>query len=231
VIVTRPKTKAGIKTLPLLPVNRPSESIGGSSSPSACRARGTSCSRRRRAPARTAQRSEQGHRERGEEGWCARRRPPRSPSCGARSRLRARRHRLRRLLLSPVGLPEAEDDRAAEGHRRPACRLREAIIASENPEQAKEFLRLLVRDIQVHERRRIIPAYRIPAAVRAIPRPGGRYWARTSDPQLVESAETFDTRHLWWTDTWAAFDSFVCYLCVGEAQSGLLIGQRLEIVS
>jgi len=46
----------------------------------------------------------------------------------------------------------------------------EAIIADENPEQAKELLRLLVKDIQVHDRRRIIPTYRIPAAVRAIPR-------------------------------------------------------------
>jgi chromosome segregation ATPase len=46
----------------------------------------------------------------------------------------------------------------------------EAIVANENPEQAKELLRLLVKDIQVHDRRRIIPTYRIPAAVRAIPR-------------------------------------------------------------
>jgi site-specific DNA recombinase len=46
----------------------------------------------------------------------------------------------------------------------------EAIVASENPEQAKELLRLLVKDIQVHNRRRIVPTYRIPAAVRAIPR-------------------------------------------------------------
>jgi len=40
----------------------------------------------------------------------------------------------------------------------------------ENPEQAKELLRQLIKDIQVHDRRRIIPTYRIPAAVRAIPR-------------------------------------------------------------
>src|SRR5581483_7639875 len=46
----------------------------------------------------------------------------------------------------------------------------EAIVADENPEQAKELLRLLVKDIQVHDRRRIIPTYRIPAAVRTTPR-------------------------------------------------------------
>ena len=49
----------------------------------------------------------------------------------------------------------------------------EAIVADENPEQAKELLRLLVKDIQVHDRRRIIPTYRIPAGVRAIPRKVG----------------------------------------------------------
>jgi site-specific DNA recombinase len=32
----------------------------------------------------------------------------------------------------------------------------ESIVADENPEQAKELLRLLVKDIQVHDRRRII---------------------------------------------------------------------------
>jgi hypothetical protein len=46
----------------------------------------------------------------------------------------------------------------------------EAIVADENPEPAKELLRLLVKDIQVHDRRRIVPTYRIPAAVRATPR-------------------------------------------------------------
>jgi site-specific DNA recombinase len=43
------------------------------------------------------------------------------------------------------------------------------IIGSESPEQAKELLRLLVKEIRVHNRRRIIPTYRVPAAVRAIP--------------------------------------------------------------
>jgi site-specific DNA recombinase len=49
----------------------------------------------------------------------------------------------------------------------------EAIVGSESPEQAKELLRLLIKDIQVHDRRRIIPTYRIPAAVRATPRKVG----------------------------------------------------------
>ena len=43
------------------------------------------------------------------------------------------------------------------------------VIASESPEQAKELLRLLVKEIRVHNRRRILPIYRVPAAVRAIP--------------------------------------------------------------
>jgi site-specific DNA recombinase len=43
------------------------------------------------------------------------------------------------------------------------------ILANESPEQAKELLRLLVKEIRVHDRRRIIPTYRVPAAVRAIP--------------------------------------------------------------
>lgn len=44
------------------------------------------------------------------------------------------------------------------------------IIANGNPEQAKELLRLLVKEIRVlHNRRRIVPTYRVPAAVRAIP--------------------------------------------------------------
>jgi site-specific DNA recombinase len=45
----------------------------------------------------------------------------------------------------------------------------EEIIAAGNPEQAKELLRLLIKEIRVHNRRRIVPTYRVPAAVRAIP--------------------------------------------------------------
>ncbi len=44
------------------------------------------------------------------------------------------------------------------------------ILANESPEQAKELLRLLIKEIRVHNRRRIVPTYRVPAAVRAIPR-------------------------------------------------------------
>jgi hypothetical protein len=43
------------------------------------------------------------------------------------------------------------------------------ILATESPEQAKELLRLLIKEIRVHNRRRIAPTYRVPAAVRAIP--------------------------------------------------------------
>lgn len=43
------------------------------------------------------------------------------------------------------------------------------ILATERPEQAKELLRLLIKEIRVHSRRRIVPTYRVPAAVRAMP--------------------------------------------------------------
>jgi site-specific DNA recombinase len=46
----------------------------------------------------------------------------------------------------------------------------EEILASESPEQAKELLRVLIKEIRMHNRRRIVPIYRVPAAVRAIPR-------------------------------------------------------------
>ncbi len=60
----------------------------------------------------------------------------------------------------------------------------ETIVASESPEQAKELLRLLIKDIQVHDRRRIIPTYRIPAAVRAIPRKMGGTGLEPVTPSL-----------------------------------------------
>jgi site-specific DNA recombinase len=47
------------------------------------------------------------------------------------------------------------------------------LIATGDPQQAKELLRLLVKDIRVHDRRKIIPTYRIPAAVRTMPRKVG----------------------------------------------------------
>jgi site-specific DNA recombinase len=44
------------------------------------------------------------------------------------------------------------------------------LIAIGSPEQAKELLRLLVKEVRVYDRRRIVPTYRVPAAaVRAIP--------------------------------------------------------------
>jgi hypothetical protein len=44
------------------------------------------------------------------------------------------------------------------------------ILATESPEQAKELLRLLIKEIRVHNSHRIVPTYRVPAAVRAMPR-------------------------------------------------------------
>jgi site-specific DNA recombinase len=41
------------------------------------------------------------------------------------------------------------------------------ILANESPEQAKELLRLLIKEIRVHNRRRVVPTYGVPAAVRA----------------------------------------------------------------
>jgi hypothetical protein len=42
------------------------------------------------------------------------------------------------------------------------------ILANESPEQAKELLRLLIKEIRVHNRRRIVPTYRVPSTVRAV---------------------------------------------------------------
>ena len=88
-------------------------------------------------------------------------------------RVRAHRARLETLRDQEGDLA---DRVGAQAHTRPdtaalgglADQLDE-ILASESPEQAKELLRLLVKEIRVHDRRRIIPTYRIPAAVRAIP--------------------------------------------------------------
>jgi hypothetical protein len=40
--------------------------------------------------------------------------------------------------------------------------------ATANPEQANELLRLLIKDIRVHDQHTIIPTYRIPPAVRTM---------------------------------------------------------------
>ncbi len=91
---------------------------------------------------------------------------------------------------------------AAHGHTAPdtadLARLADQLddtIAHGNPEQTKELLRLLVKDIQVHNRRRIIPTYKIPAAptsteppeeatVRAIPRKVGGTGLEPVTPSL-----------------------------------------------
>ncbi len=47
------------------------------------------------------------------------------------------------------------------------------LIATANPEQAKELLRLLIKDIRVHDQHKIIPTYRVPPAVRTMHRTVG----------------------------------------------------------
>ena len=70
-------------------------------------------------------------------------------------------------------MSEAGSTRPGERRAGPAVTAATTKVAqpysTRSPEQAKELLRLLVKDIQVHDRRRIIPTYRIPAAVRATP--------------------------------------------------------------
>ncbi len=67
----------------------------------------------------------------------------------------------------------------------------EEIVASESPEQAKELLRLLVKEIRVHNRRRIVPSYRVPAAVRAIPSKVGRTGLEPVPPSLSGCSRAF----------------------------------------
>lgn len=62
------------------------------------------------------------------------------------------------------------------------------IVANRSPEQAKELLRLLVKEIRVHDRRRIMPTYRVPAAVRAIRRKVEGTWQRANHPQFAAPA-------------------------------------------
>ncbi|MCP9488233.1 MAG: recombinase family protein [Gaiellaceae bacterium MAG52_C11] len=89
-------------------------------------------------------------------------------------RIRSHRERLATLRVHEAGLAQTL---ATQAHTPPdtvalarlADQLDQMILATESPEQAKELLRLLVKEIRVHDRRRIIPTYRVPAAVRAIP--------------------------------------------------------------
>ncbi len=100
---------------------------------------------------------------------------------GHRDRLEALREREADLTARVGTQAHTPPDGAAL--RRLADQL-EAIVANESPEQAKELLRLLVKEIQVHDRRRIIPTYRIPAAVRAIPRKVGGTGLEPVTPSL-----------------------------------------------
>ena len=58
------------------------------------------------------------------------------------------------------------------------------ILANTRPEQAKELLRLLIKEIRVHNRRRIVPTYRVPAAVGGIPRNVGATGLEPVTPTL-----------------------------------------------
>ncbi|MCP9487549.1 MAG: hypothetical protein MSC30_17015 [Gaiellaceae bacterium MAG52_C11] len=61
------------------------------------------------------------------------------------------------------------------------------LLDTPNPEQAKELLRLLVKEIRVHDRHRIVPTYRVPAAVRTMPTTMGRneHYANRFESELT----------------------------------------------
>jgi site-specific DNA recombinase len=90
------------------------------------------------------------------------------------------------------------------------------LIATGSPEQAKELLRLLIKEIRVHDRRRIVPTYRVPAAVRATPRKvelaglePATSWVRSTLPPSdfdVRSSEAADLQDLSRTRSEAQFD-------------------------
>lgn len=92
---------------------------------------------------------------------------------GCQERVRGLRERLETLHAHQADLNR---QLAPDGHTTPdAAELSdladqiEAILTTEGPEQAKELLRQLIKEIRVHNRRRIIPTYRVPAAVRTTP--------------------------------------------------------------
>jgi hypothetical protein len=66
------------------------------------------------------------------------------------------------------------------------------ILANQSPEQAKELLRLLIKEIRVHNRRRIVPTYRVPAAVRAMPSKVGGTWQCANHATVVADALTLE---------------------------------------
>ena len=92
------------------------------------------------------------------------------------SRLRAITSAGRRFDSDGIDPPDLADRLATQAHTPPdaaalaglADQLGE-LLATESSEQAKELLRLLVKEIRVHSRRRIVPTYRVPVAVRAMP--------------------------------------------------------------
>lgn len=62
------------------------------------------------------------------------------------------------------------------------------LIATANPEQAKELLRLLIKDIRVHDQHTIILTYRIPYAVRTMHGIVGETWQRANHAFMAAPA-------------------------------------------
>ena len=116
------------------------------------------------------------------------------------------------------------------------------ILTNESPEQAKELLRLLIKEIRVHNRRRIIPTYRVPAAVRAIPSKVGGTGLEPVTPSLSSLFAGGDVPPAF--PIFAAQTLFLlfvlglvmragsirlCVFCASAKQPfGLLIGQRFR---
>jgi hypothetical protein len=107
----------------------------------------------------------------------------------------------------------------------------EDIVANESPEQAKELLRLLIKEVRVHGRRRIIPTYRIPAAVRAIPPKVGGTGLEPVTPSLSKCCRCKDDLDL--SPTFSAQEAFrkalrrcrsrgldhrLCVFCASQSQ-------------
>jgi site-specific DNA recombinase len=117
-----------------------------------------------------------------------------------RERIQSHRDRLETLRAQEADLSRMLATEADEAPDRAALAALvgelEVVLANENPEQAKELLRLLVKEIRVHNRRRTVPIYRVPAAVRAIPRKVGRteYCANQSTLVVTVPGLTTDQR-------------------------------------
>jgi hypothetical protein len=91
----------------------------------------------------------------------------------SQARVRGLRGRLETLHARQADLtPQLATDRHTTPDAAELTGLADQIehtLASESPEQAKELLRQLIKEIRVHNRRRIVPIYRVPAAVRTMP--------------------------------------------------------------